>query len=163
MDPQSLLSFCAALFSLIFCLTNSSHLDLSELSLLSPFSPGNLLGSAWIPSTCVHPGVSLKGINWGNFRLHLICFPSFKHSCPWFPGVLCLISCCFVYFVYILFVSHEMVNLDPITSSLWQAEFLPFVVFFRFWTWNPFSKESLIGLALPLENATVVREKVISC
>ena len=119
---------CSCLFSSALSCKLQPPWPLQTLS-DCPFNPGNVLGSLKAPY--LHAAYRLsQGSNWGDCRVHFLCYPPFKYHFPLFPGIQCLVNCCFLYFACILFVPYGMVNL-ACTPSLWQAEF-PLRCFFRF-------------------------------
>lgn len=71
---------------------------LPESQLNFPIS-GNLRASPLEASLCSVPWISLKTVNWGNCRAHLIFSPSLRDHCPSLPDVQCLENHGVIYFV----------------------------------------------------------------
>lgn len=91
-------SVCESFLS-VLCPVNPICLCLSELSASSPQlreSSRLCLDSFLMPKT----ENSLKIVNWGSCRAHLICFLSFRDNCSSFPDIKSLEKHCLIYFVW---------------------------------------------------------------
>lgn len=112
--PSPEFSFPAAFSSLVVCCMNSGYFGLSRL--LPLLLQRSLNGFCLSSLLLFHGLITLKAVNWGNYRTHLICFV-FRRICPFLRDVQWLENHCLKNFIC-FFVLGWIVSLVACYSIL---------------------------------------------